>query len=117
VNLDPVIVEYVARESVRRYGTIDPRLPDLLRRNIRRRFKSSVARDELLRMILHYKDVYTFAASVLRSYQQAPPGKYLGKADLLMSDFLAALASRYTDEPPSILQIVADFALYYEYDR
>jgi hypothetical protein len=115
--MDSAIIEYIARESVRRYGEVEPRMPDLLRRNIRRRFKRSVPRNELVRIISHYKQVYTVAASVLRGYQEAPPGQYLGSPDLLLKDFLAELVARYPGEPLPILQIVANYAIYYEYER
>lgn len=115
--LNQAIVEYIARESVRRYGEIEPRLPDLLRRNIRRRFQVSVTRDYVLGVVQHYKRMYAFAAAVLGSFRDAPRGKYLGKGDLLMNDLLAALAAHYPDEPRSLLQLVADYAVHYEYER
>lgn len=115
--MNQAVREYIARESVRRYGEMDPRLPDLLRRNIRRRFQIGPPREDVLRLVEHYKEVYALAAAVLEEFRHAPAEKYLGNGDPLMADLLARLAARYPDEPGPILKVVADYAVYYEYER
>ena len=115
--MNQAIVEYIARESVRRYGEIEPRLPDLLRRNIRRRFQTRLPREDVLRVIQHYKEVYAFAAAVLEDFRDAPGGKYLGKRELLLNDLLTRLVARYPNDPVSILKLVSHYAVHYEYER
>ena len=67
--IEPV-VEYIAREAARRYGPIEPDLPGKVRRNVKRGFGSDLSTEEVRTLLLHYKEIYAFAASILRNNRE-----------------------------------------------
>jgi hypothetical protein len=109
------VVEYIAREAVRRYGPIEPRLPEKLQRNIRRNFKTTAGREEILRLAGHYKGAYAYASGILPRFLNSPKGKYVDPADVSMAAFMAAVRKRYPRESKAVLDIIIWYTVYYEY--
>jgi hypothetical protein len=115
--MKPKVVAYIAQEAVRRYGAIEPRLPEKLQRNIRRRFEVTVPREEVLRLAEHYKAMYGHASSALPKFLTPPKGRYVDASDVRIPAFLAALAKRYPKETKLVIDIVAWYTVHYEYLR
>ena len=111
------VVHYIAREAVRRYGPIEPRLPEKLQRNIRRNFGKAVPREDILRLAAHYKDIYARAREILPRFLRPQAGQYPDGADVRGGAFLAALSRSYPKEPAKVLWIVSWYAVHYEYLR
>jgi hypothetical protein len=109
------VVEYIAREAVRRYGAVEPRLPEKLQRNVRRNFHVTVPRDEILLLVQHYKAVYAFAAAILPNHLGPQTGYYVEATDVQQAAFAAALKKRYPRESQAVRDIVIWYAVYYEY--
>ena len=111
------IVQYIAREAVRRYGDIEPRLAEKLQRNIRRNFAVTVPREDILRLAGHYKDVYAYASSILATFLHPQRGKYADPVDVRIPEFIAALRKRFPREPRTVIDMVAWYTVHYEYLR
>jgi hypothetical protein len=116
-SMKAVVAQYIAREAVRRYGPIEPRLPEKLQRNIRRNFHVTVPREEILRLARQYKDLYAYSSSILATFLIPPKGPYVDPADVRIPEFIAALRERYRKESKAILDIVAWYTVHYEYLR
>ena len=109
--------EYIVNEIVRRYGDLPPRFVQNVRRNVRRNFKTGVSAEEVERFIPFYKSMYRDAAAMLRDARSGSLTPPLEDGDRLVEELTIALASRYHDQPTSILRIVAGSAVYYEVYR
>ena len=117
-DLDQLALEYVARESVRRYGPPSDDLPAKLRRNVRRNFTVSVPLDQLTSLIHHYKAMYAYAASVLNQHMKPSlPGKFADWSHIDIPTYNATVQRAYKNEPASIVQTIVNYAIYYEYLR
>jgi hypothetical protein len=116
-RIDRRAVEYIAREAIRRYGEMEPRLPDKLRRNIRRNLGVSVPRDEVLRLAEHYKAAYGWAAAKLPKFTGPSLGKYAAVADIRVADFIRALRRQYPREAKVVIDTIAWYTIYYEHLR
>jgi hypothetical protein len=110
-------VQYIAAEAARRYGPIEPGLAEKLRRNIRRNFRVAVDRAEIQRRAEHYKDMYTYAASILGRFLRPPKGKYADAEDVDLESFLAALSERFPQEPREVIDTISWYTVHYEYLR
>jgi len=117
VKLTANVVQYIAREAVRRYGPPEPRLPEKLQRNIRRNFRTTVAREDILRLAKRYKAMYAYASSILPNFLRPRAGRYVDVADVRVTDFLVALRKHYSRESKAVLDTVAWYTVYYEYLR
>ena len=100
---------------MRRYGPIEPRLAEKLQRNVRRNFHVTVPRDEILRLVEHYKTVYAFAAAILPDHLGPQTGYYVEATDVRQAAFAAALRQRYPRESQAVRDIIIWYAVYYEY--
>jgi len=114
---EPEAVQYIAREAARRYGPIEPGLPEKLQRNIRRNFHVTVSRETILRLAEHYKEMYTRASSLLPAYVGPRTGRYVDPADVKISQFVAALRKRYAKESKPVVEMIAWYVVHYEYLR
>jgi len=115
--LEPKVVQYIATEAARRYGPIEPGLAEKLQRNIRRNFRVTVDRAEIQRRAEHYKDMYTYAASILARFLSPPKGKYVDAADVDLEKFLATLTARFPQEPEEVIDTISWYTVHYEYLR
>jgi len=114
-RLQPEVVFYIARESVRRYGPIEPRLPEKLQRDVRRNHRVTVPLDQILRLAEHYKAAYDFASSVLPQFLNPRKGRYVDPSDVDLRGLTAALRARYPRERRMVLEMIAWYAVFYEY--
>jgi hypothetical protein len=113
--VDARVVGYLAREAVRRYGAIEPRLPEKLQRNVRRNFAVTIPREDVLSIVEHYKRVYGFGASILPRYLTPARGRYADPSDVRVPAFTLALRKRYPRERRAVLDLVAWYVVFYEY--
>jgi|WetSurMetagenome_2_1015567.scaffolds.fasta_scaffold395616_2 hypothetical protein len=112
------IRDYIAREAFRRYGPIEPPLPSLTRRNIRRNFGVLLPLDLVTSQLTRYKSIYETAAKLLGKYLvKAPPGSFAHPSHVRWDDFVAAISKRYPREPRKVVGLGANYAIYYEYLR
>lgn len=114
-RVDGRIRWYIAREAARRYGPLEPRLPDKLQRNIRRNFSVTVPRGKVLAWAEHYKQIYLFGQRALPRFLRPPTGRYADVADVRLQGFLSALGRRYREEPRAVLDTIAWYVVFYEY--
>ena len=115
--LDPQVVQYIASEAARRYGPIEPGLAEKLARNIRRNFRVTVDRAEIQQRAEHYKDVYTYAASILSRFLSPPKGRYAEPEDVDLEKFRAALTEPFPQEPGEVIDTISWYTVHYEYLR
>jgi hypothetical protein len=115
--MKPEVRQYIAREAVRRYGAIEPRLPEKLQRNIRRNFKVTVPRETILRLAGQYKGVYDYGSSILGTFLRPRGGRYVDWVDVRIPEFLAALRQRFPKETRAILEMIGWYVVHYEYLR
>ena len=115
--LDPKVVQYIVSEAARRYGPLEPGLAQKLQRNIRRNFRVTVDRAEIQRRAEHYKDMYSYAASILGRFLSPPKGKYADPSDVDLQGFLAALTDRFPQEPKGVIDTISWYTVHYEYLR
>jgi hypothetical protein len=111
------VVGYIAREAVRRYGPLEPRLAEKLQRNLRRNFRVTVPREEIRRLAEHYKAAYAFASATLPRYLRPRAGRYADPADVRIAGFAAALKKRYPRESRAVRDTLVWYTVYYEYLR
>jgi len=114
---EPKVVQYIATEAARRYGPIEPGLAEKLQRNIRRNFRVTVGRAEIQQQAEHYKEMYTYAASILSRFLSPPKGKYADPADVDLPRFLAALSQRFPQDPREVIDTISWYTVHYEYLR
>ena len=115
--MDKNILLDLANETVRRYGDLDPDFPEKMARRIKRKFSVKVETQIILEYIFHYKEIYGFAASILKEYLMHPKGKYADPRDVDVEKFLHRLSERYPDEDNEILEKISGWVVYYEYLR
>jgi hypothetical protein len=106
---------YIARETARRYGPLESRLPEKLQRNIRRNLKAAVPREDVLAWAQHYKDIYVYGRRILPRFLRPPAGRYADVADVRLPGFLGALRRRYRQEPRAVLEMIAWYLVFYEH--
>lgn len=107
-------MEYIAREAARRYGPIEPDLPGKVRRNVKRGFGSDLSTEEVRTLLLHYKEIYAFAASILRNNREYWEQDFVRSGDAAWQRFVGLLVEKYHRERRAILDMVAKCASYYE---
>jgi hypothetical protein len=117
IAVTPEIRRYIAFEAVRRYGPLEPDLPQRLRRYIRRNTGVFVDRDVIASVLQLYKQVYGTAQKLLPRFRNASTGRYAEYEDIRVGEFLDALAAHYPDEPREQLQSAMDMCIYYDYLR
>lgn len=111
------VVHYIASEAVRRYGSIEPRLPEKLQRNIRRNFQVTVPRETILGLAERYKAIYEYGSSILGAYLLPPKGRYADHTDVRMTEFFTALTKRFPKESRRVIEMVVYYVVHYEYLR
>jgi hypothetical protein len=114
-RVPPEVAFTIAREAVRRYGPIEPRLPEKLQRNVRRNHRVTVPLDQVRRLAEHYKAAYAYAGSILPRFLHPRKGTYVDPSDVDQRGFAAALRSRYPREPRPVLEMLAWYTVFYEY--
>lgn len=114
-ELDADVLADIAAEAARRYGPIADDTPRKVRRNLRRRSNAVPSLDEVRELLEHYKAIYGFAASILTRYLDPPTGKYCDWKDVRREAYLRAIARKFPRERRELLEIVADYAIFYEY--
>jgi hypothetical protein len=113
--LNRAAAEYIAREAARRYGDIEPRTVEYLQRNIRRNFGVRVPREDVLALLQRYKHVYAQAARLLPKFLMPPKGRYCDAADVRIPEFKAAIAAKFPEERAAVVDMIAWYAIFYEY--
>ena len=117
MKLTANVVRYIAGESVRRYGDLAADVPAKLQRSIRRNFRITVSREQILRMATHYKAMYAHASAILPEFLEPKKAKYVDVEDVRLDDFRDALKKAYPREPKAVREMVAWYTVHYEYLR
>lgn len=107
----------LATETLRRYGALPSDFAEKMARRLRRKFRVKIEPEKISELAVHYKEIYSFGASILSDYLNPSKGKYSSTEDVDMERFLASLVRKHPDEISEIIQIVAGYVIYYEYLR
>lgn len=116
-NVPPKAFEYIVNEIVRRYGTMPPRFVPNLRRSVRRNFGVSISAEEIERLVPVYQTMYSDVAAEIHRVSGAALTPPLSEGERLQTQFAEYLKSLYPEEPSSIRELVAGWAVYYEVYR
>ena len=84
---------------------------------MRRKFKVSISAEEVERLIPLHKAMYKVVATEMHRSLGVTSTPSLEEGDRLAAEFGDYLATRYPREAPSVLRMVAGWALYYEVYR
>jgi hypothetical protein len=113
--LNAKIKVYIAGTTVREYGDFEPRLPDRLRRSIRRNFKVLLPRENILRAATRSKEIYDYGASIFTKFLGPPQGKYVDPKDVDIERLSAVLKKRYPREPKKVIDLIVWYLVMYEH--
>ena len=110
-------LEYIVNEIVRRYGKLPPRFIANLRRNVRRNYHVSISAAQLEQYIPLYRGMYKTVAAAIHAAPSPTTTPPIEDGERLAKEFGAQLTPRYPDQPRSIVDLVANWAVYYEIYR
>jgi hypothetical protein len=107
----------LARETVRRYGALPADFAKKMSKRIRRKFGVSVETASISASVLHYKEMYAFAASTLGDYINPPTGPYADADDVDVEALGREVARRFPEDDSDVVSNIVRTAVYYEYLR
>ncbi len=67
ISLDPQICCDLANETVRHYGELQQDFSQKMAKRIRRKFHAAVDVETILTLVNHFKEIYGFGSSILKS--------------------------------------------------
>jgi hypothetical protein len=111
------IIYDLANETVRHYGAVVSDLTPKLAKRIQRKFKTKLDTNTISSLVRHYQRVYAFAASILKDCLLPPGGKYASPNDVDADKYLGRLVLEFPEEDRAILEMIGNWAIYYEYLR
>jgi uncharacterized protein YktA (UPF0223 family) len=111
--MEKSIIYDIANESVRYVGELPPGFAEKLCRRIKRKYNKKVMPEEMLRLVKHFKDVFSFAYATLpdcinrnKVSINAKPGEII-----LRDVFLEKIKQKYNDDT-DILELIAGWAIF-----
>ncbi len=116
-SIDPQIYSDLANETVRQYGELRQDFPQKMAKRLKRKFRAAVDVATILTLANRFKEIYGFGSSILKGFITPVEAGYASLKNVKIEDFLNALLERYPDEDRSIIKIIGDWVIYYEYLR
>ena len=107
----------VANETARRYGETKPDFAKKMAARIRRKFAIQVAPEEIAGLALHYKQMYSFAASILKEHLRPSNTPYAETGNVDFENFLSRISKEFPEDDIDLLRAVCGWVVYYEYLR
>lgn len=115
--LDHPILLDLASETGRCFAVLPPDFAQKMARRLRRKFKVTVAKDEITALVNGYVEIYHFGASVLKDCIVPHIDIYASLSHIDQTKFTGKLTAQFPAEDARILDELAGWVIYYEYLR
>lgn len=115
--LDHLILLDLASETGRCCAVLPPDFADKMARRLRRKFKVTVPKDEIIALANRYAAIYNFAALALKESLLPHADVYASLSHIDDAKFMSKLAAQFPDEDTAILNEIAHWVIQYEYLR
>ena len=115
--LEKHILLDLAAETGRRCAVLPPDFAQKMSRRLRRKFKLTVAKDEITVTANSYVAIYKFATLALRESLLPNNDIYASLSHIDDSKFMGKLTAQFPDEALDILNEIAHWVIQYEYLR
>ena len=116
-TLDHSILLDLASETGRCFAVLPPDFAQKMAHRLRRKFKVTVAKDEITALVNGYVEIYHFGASVLKDCMLPRTDIYAHLQDIDQPKFMGQLTAQFPAEDIRILDELAGWVIYYEYLR
>jgi len=115
--LDKQIIFDLANETGRHWDALPPDFPQKMAKRIRRKFKLKLDVETIARLADHNQSIYAFAAVALKDCLLPAKGPYASPADVDNQKYMELIQKQFPNDDKDILDLLAGWAVYYEYLR